>query len=128
MLGPDLSISAPLAPLINDKLNLVSGRIRQLDAQGLLPISALQGLAALSLLLSPAAVAANTSAEQIFSAPGLAAGASVLVNKPSFQAGLGIVGARVSSAGFLAITFCNLSGAPITPTAKENYLVLAFAS
>ena len=43
------------------------------------------------------------------------------------QAGLGIVGARVSAADTLAITFCNVpTGGNITPTASEVYQVVAF--
>jgi hypothetical protein len=76
-----------------------------------------------SSALTPAAVAANTTAEQIFAVSGLAVGDVVFVNKPSAQAGLGIAGARVSSAGNLAITFVNATAASITPTAGETYQV-----
>ena len=75
--------------------------------------------------LSPAAVAANTTAEQTFSVTGLNAGMSVFVNKPTAQAGLGIVGARVTAAGLLAITFCNTTAGALTPTAAETYSVAA---
>lgn len=75
--------------------------------------------------LSPAAVAANTTAEQTFAVTGLAAGDIVLaVIKPTAQAGLGIVGWRVSAADTLAVTFSNNTGLPITPTAAETYQVL----
>lgn len=77
----------------------------------------------LSVTLSPAAVAANTSAEQTFTVTGLALSDAVSINKPTAQAGLGIVGARVSAANTLAITFGNFTGLGITPTASEAYLV-----
>ena len=80
--------------------------------------------AVISVTLSPSAVAANTSAEQTFTVNGLEAGDHVAVNKPSAQAGLGIVGARVSAANTLAITFGNFTGSSITPTASEVYKVL----
>lgn len=78
----------------------------------------------ISVLLSPAAVSANTSAEQTFTVNGLAVGDNVNINKPTAQAGLGIVGARVSAANTLAITFGNFTAASITPTASERYSVL----
>lgn len=77
----------------------------------------------LTASLSPALVAANTTAEQTFTVAGLMPGDVVTVNKPTAQAGLGIVGARVSAADTLAITFANNTAAGITPTAAENYSV-----
>ena len=86
-----------------------------------------QSLSALSVALSPAIVAANTTAEQTFTVPGvLASDVVVQVSKPSAQAGLGIVGTRVSAANTVGITFSNNTAAGITPTAAETYkLVLA---
>jgi hypothetical protein len=75
-----------------------------------------------NLTLSPASVANATSAEQTFTFTGMLATDYVSVNKPTAQAGLGIVGAR-SGAGFIGITFGNLTAATITPTASEVYLV-----
>ena len=77
--------------------------------------------------LSPASVAANTTAEQSFAVTGLAASDIVVVNKPTAQAGLGIVGAR-AEADLLYITFSNNTAGAITPTAAETYQVLAFRS
>lgn len=74
--------------------------------------------------LSPALVAANTSAEQTFTVPGLKTADFVFVNKPTAQAGLAIVGARVSAADTLAITFGNFTASGITPTASQSYTVL----
>lgn len=79
--------------------------------------------------LSPAAVAANTTAEQTFTVTGLATNDKILfINKPTAQAGLGIVGMRVSAANTLAITFSNNTGSSITPTASETYQVGALRS
>src|SRR5690348_13680469 len=86
---------------------------------------------AFTITLSPAAVAANTSAEQIFSTAALLgagkipAGSILLeVNKPSAQAGLTLVTGRVSSADNIALTFGNHTAGAITPTAGEGYLVV----
>lgn len=78
--------------------------------------------------LTPAIVAANTTAEQIFAVAGVPADAAFVgVTKPTAQAGLGIVGARVSSAGNIAITFVNDTAAGITPTAAEVYQFLVIS-
>ena len=79
----------------------------------------------ISVTLSPALIILNTTAEQTFTVPGLAVGDWVYVNKPTAQAGLGIVGCRVTAANTLGITFSNNTGASITPTASQVYLVLA---
>lgn len=79
-----------------------------------------------SQALTPSSVAANTTAEQSFTVTGLVATSAVLVNKPSWQAGLGIMGARVSAANTLAITFCNASSGALTPTAGETYIIANF--
>jgi hypothetical protein len=47
----------------------------------------------------------------------------ITVNKPTAQAGLGVVGARVSVANQIAITFSNNTAAPIVPTAAQSYTV-----
>ena len=61
----------------------------------------------ISVTLSPALIVLNTTAEQTFTVPGLADGDWVFVNKPTAQAGLGIVGCRVTAANTLGITFSN---------------------
>lgn len=80
-----------------------------------------------SSALTPAAVSANTTAEQTFTVTGLAPGQDVFVNKPSAQAGLGIVNARVSAVDTLAITYVNATAGSLTPTA-ETYGVVAVSS
>lgn len=96
-------------------------------------IGNIQKVGMFQVALTPSAVAANTTAEQTFAAtgiglsvggfPSIAIGDFVWVNKPTAQAGLGIVGARVSANDTLAITFSNNTGSSITPTAAELYLV-----
>lgn len=78
----------------------------------------------ISVTLSPALIVLNTTAEQTFTVNGLLAGDFVSCNKPTAQAGLGIVGCRVSAANTLAITFSNNTAASITPTAAQVYLIL----
>ena len=78
----------------------------------------------ISVTLSPASVAINTTAEQTFTVNGLLAGDFVSCNKPTAQAGLGIVGCRVSAANTFAITFSNNTGSSITPTAAQVYKIL----
>jgi hypothetical protein len=82
-----------------------------------------QQIALLSVALTPAQVAANTTAEQTFTVTGLQVGDFVEVNKPTTQAGLGLANFRVSAANTLAITFSNNTGAGITPTAGESYQI-----
>lgn len=95
------------------------------DKSQLTGVAYVQALKAYKVSLSPALVAANTTAEQTFTVTGLAAGDTVYsVNKPTSQAGLGIVGWRVSAANTLAITFSNNTAAGITPTAAEVYNVV----
>jgi hypothetical protein len=74
--------------------------------------------------LSPVLVAANTTAEQTFTVTGLKTTSLVVINKPTAQAGLGIVGVRVSAADTLAITFSNNTASGITPTASQVYKVV----
>lgn len=87
------------------------------------PVTPIKSIYHTTASLSPAQVAANTTAEQTFTVTGLAVGDYVNVNKPTAQAGLGIVGTRVSAANTLAITFSNNTASPITPTASETYQV-----
>lgn len=70
--------------------------------------------------LTPAAVGPNTTSEQFFSVP-CSVGQVVFVNKPTSQAGLMVVNARVASANQVAIQFQNLTAATITPSAAETW-------
>jgi len=73
---------------------------------------------------APTAVAANTTSEQEFTITGINSGDVIVVNKPTHQTGLGIVGARASAASKVAITYMNTTGGSITPT-TETYRVTA---
>lgn len=88
------------------------------------PIGNVQKMGIFSLAITPASVAANTTAEQTFTATGigLLVTDNVDVSKPTFQAGIGIVNVRVSAADALSITYVNATASPITPTA-ETYQV-----
>ncbi|MDE3023062.1 MAG: hypothetical protein KGI54_14650 [Pseudomonadota bacterium] len=89
------------------------------------PIGNTEESLVLSLALTPAIVAPNTTAEQTFTSTGagISSAAFIAVNKPTAQAGLGIVGARAVAADAIGITFSNNTAATITPTAGETYLV-----
>lgn len=89
-------------------------------------IKLIKKIKVLTAVLSPVAVAINTTAEQALTVTGLEASDIILtVVKPTAQAGLGIVGTRVSAANTLAITFSNNTAGSITPTASETYTVIA---
>lgn len=87
------------------------------------PVGNVWKIGSFSVTLSPTSVANATSAEQTFTMTGLLTTDFVYVDKPTAQAGLGIVGARVSAADTLALTFMNATAATITPTASEAYKV-----
>jgi len=69
--------------------------------------------------LTPVSVAANTTAAQSFTVPGLLPGDFVDVNLQNADqlAGIGIVNARVSAADTLRIQFSNSTGGALVPTA-----------
>jgi len=77
----------------------------------------------LGVTLTPSSVANATSAEQTFTCTGVRLGDFIDVNKPTAQAGLGIVGSRAQAKDVIAITFQNSTAATITPTAAEIYTV-----
>ena len=88
----------------------------------MIPRGNINKLMVVSVALTPSAVSANTTAQQTFTIPGvLATDVVVAVEKPSHQAGLGVVGARVTAADTVGITFSNNTGSGITPTAAETY-------
>jgi len=64
--------------------------------------------------LTPVSTAAGTTAEQTFTVQGLLPTDFVSVNLPAATAYLGLVGARVSAANTLALTFSNQSSAGLT--------------
>lgn len=74
------------------------------------------------ITISPTAVGAASTSEQLFTVPGLKATDAVLVNKPTHQTGLSVVGVR-ALANQVGITFMNATAGSLTPTASEGYLV-----
>lgn len=76
-----------------------------------------------SSALTPASVAANTTAEQTFTIAGLNTSDLVFVNKPTAQAGLGIVGTRVTATDTIGITYGNPTAGAIVPTAETYKIV-----
>jgi hypothetical protein len=85
----------------------------------------LRAMGVASVTLSPALIVLNTTAEQTFTVPGLLPKDVIIsVNKPTAQAGLGIVNWRVSAADTIGITFSNNTGSSITPTAGEVYQIV----
>jgi hypothetical protein len=54
----------------------------------------------------------------------LATDTVITVSKPTAQAGLGIVGWRVSADNTVGIVFSNNTGGGITPTAAQTYTFL----
>lgn len=72
-----------------------------------------------------AETATITTAEQTATLKGLrTTDIIVAVTKPTAQAGLGIVGWRVSANDTIAITFANPTAAGITATAAETYTAI----
>lgn len=106
-----------------DNIPAAGGNITPTGAQGYVVV-ALRGLGTykLTATLSPAAVAANTTAEQCFTVTGIRSGDLLQVNKPTAQAGLDIGGVRVGGNNSACITFMNDTASPITPTAAESYI------
>lgn len=91
-----------------------------------------RAMGVLSVSINPASVAANITAEQTFTVPGLQVGDMVWVNTPAvgtgaeqMNAGLGVCGARVSAADTLALRFNNnTAGALDAGTATYTVLVM----
>ena len=75
-----------------------------------------------SVTLTPASVATKTTVEQQFTVNGLSVGMLAVVNKPSLNAGLDIVGVRIPAANTLGITFANFTAGTLTPT-SEAYTI-----
>ena len=82
----------------------------------------------ISATLTPAAVAASTIVEQTFTVPGVPSGlVAIQANKPTTQAGLGLLGARVVSNNTVALTFINTTAGTLTPTAGQTYTFAALS-
>lgn len=100
--------------------NLTSGSITPTASQ-VYGIVGIRGLTTLTATLSPAVVAINTTTEQLFTVAGAIVGQMIQVSKPTAQAGLDIVGIRVTANNQVGITFLNATAATITPTPAEVY-------
>ncbi len=88
------------------------------------PLGNVANILLLQAALTPAEVAAATTAQQTFTVNGLLTTDVVLVQKPTSQAGIGLAGARVTAANTLGITFVNATAATATtPTAGEVYII-----
>lgn len=77
-----------------------------------------------SLALTPAAVGATTAAEQTFNVPGLQVGdqVSAIELQAAWTSLTSIVGARVTAANTLGISFANGTGGSLTPPAGTYLL------
>lgn len=93
-----------------------------------MPTGNIWKLGVFSITLSPASVAANTSAEQTFASTGIGLLTTdlVVVSKPTTNAGLVLGNSRVSATDTLAINFGNLTASAISPTASQVYTVGVF--
>lgn len=102
--------------------NITAGTLTPTAAQ-IYGVTALRNVGGLTATLTPASVATKTTAEQLFTVAGLSVGQLVVVNKPTSQAGLDIVGVRIAAANTLGITFANFTAGTLTPTAGEVYSI-----
>ncbi len=99
-------------------------------------IASTRGLPVITQTLSPVAVPANSTVEQIFTitaanlstGPGATVGQLAQVMKPTQQNGLDVVGVRIAGNNQFGVTFANVSAAAITPTAAESYTFQALSA
>jgi hypothetical protein len=78
-----------------------------------------------TVTLSPAAIAPATVIEQTYNVTGVRAGELIVVNKPTCDVGVDIVGMRAVSEGVLGLTWANPTAATVTPTASQSYTVIS---
>ena len=82
---------------------------------------------AFNLTLSPTAVANAVAPEYTCTVTGLLSTDIILaVQKPTHQAGIGLVGARCTASGVLSVGWVNPTAATVTPTASEVYKVVVY--
>lgn len=126
LLNGRCAANAYLVTYLNTTQGNLTPTTTEVYGVGVLRQAATAPLVIYTPVLTPVSVAANTTAEQTFTVTGLVfstLGSTVQVNKPTAQAGLSIVGARVTAANTLGITFANTSANAIVPTAGEQYTV-----
>lgn len=93
------------------------------------PIPAMSNLMAYGVDcgVTPTSALANTTTENAFVVTGLVAtDICIGAQKPTFQAGMGLIGGRVTGANALNLLMTNPTAGNITPTASEIYEVLIF--
>ena len=81
------------------------------------------GIAVLQVTVDLPSVAANTTGVASVSVPGVRPGDFVFVNKPSHEAGLGVVNARVSANDTVEITAMNTTAGAVDEV-SETYVLL----
>lgn len=88
-----------------------------------LPYGNANKLVLVDVVWSPVSVAANTTAAQNVTVPGVVLNQDFVIDvtKPTEQAGLGIVSLRVSAANTVTVVFVNATASPIVPTASQTY-------
>jgi len=73
---------------------------------------------------NPASISANTTSAQDVTVSIAHPNDVVTVNKPSHTAGVGIVNARVKSAGTVEITFMNTTAGAVDPPEEDYVFIL----
>lgn len=88
-----------------------------------LPYGNINKMVLVDVIWSPVSVAANTTAGQTVTVPGVILGQDFVIDitKPTEQAGLGIGPMRVSANNVITVVFINDTASPIVPTASERY-------
>ena len=84
-------------------------------------------IAVYSQTITPASVAAATSAEQTFTVTGLTTADKVIVNPGAIANSVSVCAARVSAANTLAVQFNNPTAGALTPTAT-TWSIIAIRS
>lgn len=106
----------------NGDLTVSGGTVKLLNAIKLANNISTSRMGKLTATITSGAVTQNTIEEKgPFTVTGVAVGDVLSWVKPTFQAGLGIVGCRVSATNQIMIWYQNATGSPITPT-SETYL------
>jgi hypothetical protein len=82
------------------------------------------GIAIVDITFDAASVAANTSAEQDITVPGVRVGDHVACNAQSITAGLSLGGARAKAADTVSVTFTNSTASPIDAPSKVYRFII----
>ena len=102
--------------------NVTGSAITPTTTESYVVVTASAALQFPAVTLSPASVAANTSVEQTFTVAGVEMGMVMACTKPTLQAGLLVTGCRPVAENQVAVSFMNVTGSPITPTASQSWL------